>query len=113
MCIAAAAFLGERTVLAQGNEIVMRQQTARSLNGVVTGGGTELAGVEVEECSANFKECFPVGHSDKNGRFNVSAKHSGKVFYLRFLLPGFDLEEETVTVDRLAGELKVNLAIGN
>lgn len=91
----------------------MTAQRASSLSGIVVDvEAAPTANVAVAECSAGFKDCVTVAHSDKEGGFSVHSTHAGKIHYLRFDLPGMDEERVTVTLARYSKKLTIQLVVG-
>ena len=101
------------SAMGQGNESVERSQTARSLNGTVVDPIKEpVKDVRIEECSAGFVDCEAVARSDSRGGVRVKSKRAGKVHYLQFTSPGFNVERETVRLSPFAKSLVVSLVVG-
>jgi hypothetical protein len=113
LSVASCLFSLSMIAFAQGNEVIMRTQCARSLSGIVLDPtGTAIAGVAVAECSANFNDCVTVNHTDKGGRFNVRSARKGNVHYLQFTSPGMDQERDTISITSFSKTLKIVLHVG-
>lgn len=101
----------------QGNELIIEKVTSSSLNGVVhydelPDKHHALEGVSVATCDASFKSCSEVVMTDSSGHFSITEKGKQKIYYLRFLLLGWDQEHVTVSLKRGSAPLHIRLHVG-
>jgi Carboxypeptidase regulatory-like domain len=83
---------------------IEKPQPAKSVAGVVADpSGVPIAGVKVEERSADWKTVLRSTETDEKGRFSFSATPQKTLYQLQLGYPGFNWLRITLKLDKKAG----------
>jgi hypothetical protein len=92
---------------------VLPLQTVKSLAGVVTVNGNPVPGVNVVECSSDWKAAIRKTRTDAQGRFTLATVEGRKIYYLQFsaLRPDINPTRATVKISPVWGKKSLHIRL--